>query len=253
MDNYGYNKQIYIVTDDSFTHAILINNATPTLQIPKKNVIGLAYEPPAFLTLDEAFLTYAQKHISKYFIGDSSQLSTPFINTYAFMWHITPPSLSVIPIKKNIMSMMISYKTQAPGHFYRHQLVQSILNSNLNIHIYGNGCIFYSNDSRLKGKFTDNEPYEYYDFHICIENYSLPDYTSEKYTNAILWGTTPIYWGAKNPLFPEYTIQLAGDVITDMRLLLTICMEPERYKRHISQELVRPKLNLLKNIENIFS
>jgi len=263
MDNYGPNKQIYIVTDESYTHAIIINTTTTTLQIPKENVIGLAFEPPAFLSFDYSFLTYAQKHISKYFIGDSSQtyssfistsftpLFSPFINKYAFMWHITPPA--IIPIKNNIMSIMVSQKTQAPGHLYRHKLVEAILESDLDVHIYGRGCKLYSNDSRLKGEFTDNEPYETYKFHICIENFSLPDYTSEKYTNSVLWGTTPIYWGAKNPLFPEYTIQLSGDVIQDMMMVRDICMEPEKYRRNISQEIVRPKLNLLKNLHDIFS
>ena len=71
--------------------------------------------------------------------------------------------------------------------------------------------------------------------------------------NPLLLGTTPIYWGAKNALFPEYTIRLSGDVIKDMDLLRKIWNNPFEYKREISQEIVRDKLNLLKNLDTVFS
>lgn len=250
MDNYGPDKPIYIVTDDTYTHAIILNTATPHLDIPKENVVGLACEPPPFLGINHYFTTYAEKHISKYFIGDSSN-KRPFINEYAFLWHNRPPS--IIPNKSNTMSIMVSHKHQAPGHVYRHKLVQSILNSDLDIHIYGNGCRYYPNDSRIKGEFLENEPYETYKFHICIENFSVPHYTSEKYTNTILSGTTPLYLGAKNPLFPEYTIKLTGDVDNDMQIIRKIYQDPEKYRCIINQEVVRPRLNLLKHLDTIFS
>jgi hypothetical protein len=107
-------------------------------------------------------------------------------------------------------------------------------------------------DARVKGEFTDDEPYERYHFHICIENFSLPDYTSEKYTNSVLWSTTPIYWGAKNALFPEHTIRLSGDVTKDMTLLRDILYHPTQYKREFDQENVRSRLNILKNLDKVF-
>ena len=251
---YGSEKDIFIVSDDSYTHAIVINTATPTLLVPKENVIGLAFEPTPFLAahFSYSFLKYTQKYISKYLIGDTTNLQSPFQNQYAFMWHITPPTR--IPVKNRLMSIMVSQKTQAPGHQYRHTLVDAILKSNLDIDIYGRGCQFYSpNDSRIKGQFNDDEPYENYHFHICIENFSLPNYTSEKYTNPVLWGTTPIYWGAHNPLFPELTITLSGDVKMDMILLRNIIENPEQYKYDINQNKIRQRLNLIENLQNLFS
>ena len=100
--------------------------------------------------------------------------------------------------------------------------------------------------------FKQYELYDGYDFHICIENFSLPEYTSEKYTNTVLWGTTPIYLGAKNPIFPEDTIVLSGKLIEDLNLLRNILQTPEKYKRSFSQENIRPKLNLLKNLDQLF-
>ena len=71
MENYGPDKDIYIVNDDSYTHAIIMNTATPPLTIPKENVVGLAFEPTPFLKymtpmLDSNFVNFAQKYIGKY-------------------------------------------------------------------------------------------------------------------------------------------------------------------------------------------
>ena len=233
-------------------NTVVIND----LKVPKERVVGLAFEPPEFLKRDSNFshfVEYARSYISKYFIGSSDGLPSPFVSHYSFMWHITPPRRMVE--KTRPMSIMVSEKTNAPGHMYRHALVRSILQSNLNIDIYGRGCRYYSGDSRLKGEFSDDELYDQYHFHICIENFQTQCYTSEKYTNCILWGTTPIYWGATNidVVFPNITIVLAGDLEKDMNMLSDILRNPNQYKKNIVQDDIRPKMNLLKNLENIFS
>lgn len=253
MDNYGPDKDIYIVGEgEPFTHAVLMNTAMPSLTIPKENVVGLAFEPPQFLlnSSSEPFIEYVKNNVSKYFIGSSDGLPSVFIERYSYMWHITPPKN--LYQKTDWMSIMVSDKTQAPGHIYRHQLVQAILKTRYPIDIYGRGCKYYNNDTRLKGEFTNDEPYQRYHFHICIENFQTETYTSEKYTNAILWGSTPIYWGAKNPLFPEITIKLSGNLTNDMALIANIIYQPVKYKRYFSQADIRPKINLLKNLDSIF-
>jgi hypothetical protein len=257
IENYGPDKEIYITNDDDYTHVILMNIPIPNnLKVPKERVVGLAFEPPKPLKNDSNFLQfmeYAVVNISKYFIGSCHGLPPPFTSGYSFMWHITPPRHIVE--KTQPMSIMVSEKTEAPGHIYRHDLVKAILQSNMNIDIYGRGCKYYFDDSRLKGEFSDNEPYEQYEFHICIENFQAEYYTSEKYTNCILCGTTPIYWGATNidAVFPNITIALSGDLDKDMLMLSEILSNPNSYKKPIIQEEIRPKMNLLKNLENIFS
>ena len=253
MPNYGPNKEIYITNGDDYTHAIILNLAMPPLNIMKERVIGLAFEPPALMPeWSKTFVTYAQNHIGRYYIGDASGLPAPFVSGYCYQWHITPPEKPLW--KDRLMSIMVSDKTFAPGHQYRHTLVRAILASELNIDIYGRGCKYYSikGDPRVKGGFTDDEPYEHYHFHICIENFSLPDYTSEKYTNSMLWSTTPIYWGATNALFPEETIRLSGDVAKDMDLIRDILYKPAQYKREFDQERIRCRLSLLKNLDKVY-
>jgi len=255
LDNYGPDKEIYITNDDDYTHVILWNTAMPqNIKVPKQNVIGLAFEPPIYLNrLFKDFIKYAEKQISKYFIGSNEGLSSDiFIQDYAFISHITPPRMQFN--KHKHMSIMVSQKVYASGHKYRHQLVQSILKTNLPIDIYGRGCRYYYGDDRLKGEFKDNEPYESYDFHICIENNQTPAYVSEKYLNSILYGTTPVYWGATNieSFFPNITISLSGNLEKDIYLLFDIMYNPNKYKKSISQDEIRPKMNLLKNLDKIF-
>lgn len=278
MTNYGKGKRIYITLDDDYTHAIIVNTAMPLLKdIPKENVIGLAYEPPVFLGLCLEFVEYAQKYISKYYIGNKYDLPDPFVESYAFMTFNTP--LTYLPIKNNnTMSIVVSRKAMAPGHRYRHILVQRILSMNLPIDIYGNGSNYYKqivtnntanaaqtnsifpflpnniSDSRIKGDFVDIEPYKTYDFHICIENFKTSHYFSEKIINPLLCSTTPIYWGCENihSYFPNTAIILSGIVDKDIEIIKNVLNNPSSYKINIDVDSVKNKVNLLKNLDKVF-
>ena len=255
-------KNIFITTGEDYTHAIILNTAMPVLKIPKENVIGLAFEPPPYLKLTVEFIQYAQRYIGKYFIGDKRSwtalvyLPDVFKEHYAYMWHIAP--LTYIPVKNKLVSIMVSNKKNAPGHKYRHILVGHILRSGMPIDIYGRGANNYQRgrgDSRIKGTFNELEPYESYQFHICIENFQTNAYFSEKITNTLLCGTTPIYWGCKNILayFPANVITLSGEIGKDMQLLRDILLNPAKYIANIDVDAVKDKLNLLKHVEAIFT
>ena len=255
MPNYGPDKSFYITSGDDYTHVIIANTAMPQLKpsIPKSHVIGLAYEPPPFLGLTPQFVEYARKYIGTYYIGEKGNLPEPFVEHYGYMWHITP--LYTLPsTKHNLISIMVSQKTNAPGHQYRHALVQQILRSDLPIDIYGRGCRYYKADSRIKGDFTEREPYESYQFHICIENFQTPHYFSEKITNTLLCGTTPIYWGAKHihDYFPTMVHVLSGNVQEDMKLLHELVKNPDAFRKMIDVSAVKSKISLLENLHNIY-
>ena len=135
------------------------------------------------------------------------------------------------------MSIMVSQKGFAPGD------------------IYGRGCFVYKNtgDFRLKGNFNDVEPYKSYQFHICIENYQTPHYFSEKIINPLLAGTTPVYWGCKNiNNYFENVIFLSGNAESDIKLLETIVLNPEKYKQPIDVSKIENKVNLIKNIKDMY-
>ena len=249
-----FNKTYRFTVGDDYTHAVILNTAMPVLTIPKENVIGLAFEPLHFLNLTQTFVTYAVKHIGKYFIGEKYKLPLPFIEHFGYMWHITP--LTAPPLKTNLISLMVSNKRMTKGHNYRHELCKRILNSTIPIDIYGNGCAFYANikDARLKGNFTDNEPYENYRYHIAIENIESPHYFSEKIMNPLLCQTVPIYLGCQHidKYFPNMVIHLTGDIDKDMILLNLICSNEERFLKTIPLEKVKETLHF-SNLVNFFA
>jgi len=255
IDYYGKDKEIYITTDDDYTHAIILNTTTPVLKdIPKENVIGLAYEPPEYLYITKPFIDYCKKYVGKYFIGDKYILPSPFIENFSYMWYRKRPEN--LPITKpKLISLIFSKKNEAPGHKYRHLLVKNILNSNLPIDIYGRGCSLYNmSDSRIKGSFDDNEPYIDYKFHVCIENVVKNDYISEKFINCLTHSCIPIYIGGRNveKYFPGVSIPLSGDIKRDMGLLTGICFYPNKYHTDIDYEKEEEKINIIKNIKKIF-
>lgn len=249
---YGKNKKVYITDEDDYTHAIIINTIMPELKIPKKNVIGLAFEPIQFLGLNQSFINYARKHIGKYYIGDKLDLPEPFIEHFGYMWHSRPPS--EITVKPYLMSIVVSKKKSAPGHIYRHKLIEKIIELGLPIDIYGYGSDMYSYNNRIKGSFNDAEPYEKYQFTICIENFVSNHYFSEKIITPVLYNCRPIYLGCKNiNSYLNNVINLSGDIDKDVLLINKILTNKnDYYKKTYNAQNIK-KVNLIQNIEGIFS
>lgn len=216
-----YGKKYKFVTDNTFTHAIIMNTATPILNIPKENVLGLAFEPLEYLGLTPNFIEYAKKYIGKYYIGSAKGLPEPFVEHFSFMWFNQIPS--VIQPKTKKMSIIFSQKQEAPGHKYRLELVLQIIKLGLPIDIFGFGCMMLAGikDDRIKGSFQNVEPFVGYEMHICIENYRHPTYISEKFMDPVLQGCIPIYLGAYqiDEIFPNSHIPLSGDLESDIKLI----------------------------------
>jgi hypothetical protein len=107
----------------------------------------------------------------------------------------------------------------------------------------------------LKGNFDKYEPYSSYRFHIAIENFETQSYFSEKIINPLLLGTTPIYLGCKSidQFFPDQYVPLTGNLDIDMNLLELICMMPDMYQKNIDFDKVDGKVNIIKNIQRLFS
>jgi len=258
ITNSKYGKSFILTSADDYTHAIIINTAMPQLTIPQKNVIGFAHEPLYFLGLSPSFIEYAKKHISKYYIGEKLNLPLPFIEHHVYLSMI--PRIDYIPEKKNLMSIMVSHKNTAPGHKYRHKLVQAILKTNLPIDIWGNGTTFYNNlgDSRVKTNFTWDTigiMYESYKFHVAIENFTTPHYMSEKILNCFIYSTIPIYWGCvniKQYIDDENLVLLSTDdniekrIESDIKLLTEIIKNPNKYYNPIN--INSTKLDKLLNV-----
>jgi len=261
IEFYGKNKKVYITDEDDYTHAIIINTIMPVLKIPKNNVIGLAFEPLHFLNLTIEFIEYAKKHIGKYYIGDKLNLPEPFIEHFGFMWHSRPSK--EITLKPNLMSIVVSNKRYAPGHIYRHKIIEKIIELNMPVDIFGHGSDGYSNCdinglnynfNRIKGKFNDTEPYESYLYSICIENFQCNHYFSEKIITPLLYNCLPIYLGCKNiDKYFDNIINLSGDVDKDILLIINIIRNPLKYYNNTYNKKNIKTVNLIENIEFLYS
>jgi len=237
-----YNKtdeRITFVNDNSYTHAIIINVATPLLTIPKENVIGLAWEPIEFLFLTPQFIEYAKKYISKYFIGKKGNLPEPFEESYGYLshdWATTP--FKTYDDKPGLMSLMVSHKSFLPGHRYRFQLASRIIKENLPVDIWGGGCEilknFFPDSTQIKTKFENYYTLAgEYKFSIAIENTISPLYISEKITNCYVHNTIPIYDGAEkvDEVFGyNCCIKLTGNLDKDMEIIKNIIKNPDAFK-----------------------
>jgi hypothetical protein len=191
----------------------------PKIYIPKQNVLGLAFEPFYFLNITPEFIEYSKKNIGKYFIGEKQNLPEPFVEHFGYMWYSSPQK--EITLKLNIMSICVSEKQFAPGHLYRHNLVEAIIKFRLPIDIYGRGSSKYK-FNRIMGQFNDAEPYENYLFSICIENYQCNHYFSEKIITPLMYNCTPIYLGCKHiDSYIENVIKITGNVQEDLNLIIT--------------------------------
>jgi hypothetical protein len=233
--------------------------------VPKENVLGLAYEPIEFLNITQEFVEYAKKYIGKYFIGSKHNLPEPFIERFAFMWFYPPirsektldKALDKSFDKTKVMSIVLSNKISAPGHKYRHGLVENILKNKLPIDIYGKGASRYSDidigNNLVKGEFKDVEPYRDYCFTVCIENHGSNDYISEKFMNPIMNNCMPVYIGAKNisTYFNDF-ISLTGDLKTDMNILIHLLQEPKKYYKNPYNERNICQMNIYEHIKDIF-
>jgi hypothetical protein len=251
IDFYGKDKKIYITDEDDYTHAIIINTIMPELKIPKENVIGFAFEPIQFLGLTNQFINYVKKYVSKYYIGDKYDLPEPFVEHFGYMWHSRPAK--EITNKQELMSIIVSNKCCAPGHIYRHKLIEQIINLRLPIDIYGHGSKQYSYD-KIKGSFNDVEPYENYLYSICIENYQSNHYFSEKIITPLMYNCKPIYLGCKNiDMYFDNILKLSGNVKQDLLLLINIIKAPMRYYNTTYNEKNIKTVNLLENIEKLYS
>lgn len=213
------------------------------LSLPKERVIGLTHEPTVFTDLSPAAIAHIQKTCGRFLIGDAGQLGPPFETHYAFLPFDHPRHLTPGPPKDRVMSLMYSGKLITEGHRYRQTLAREILKRSLPVDIYGAGCddfrSEYRGDPRLKGRFETRELYERYRFTLAIENTRESDYISEKFCNAISYGTVPIYWGAprvEHYFGPGCCLVLTGDLDLDMSLIADVCRDPEalRYRRDLS-------------------
>ena len=249
---YGPGKRFLFTTGDDYTHAIILNKATPNLKpLPKQNVLGLACEPLHFLKLSKQFVEYAKQWIGRYYIGELGSLPEPFIEHHGFLWHSAPR----FPVyqKNKVMSIILSDKKITPNHRYRHKLVSHIAKQQLPIDVYGRGAHSY-NFNRVKGAFEDESlPYQDYHYTIVIENFCTPHYISEKLTSPLMYNCKPLYYGCHNVFsYFENIIVLSGNARNDLNIIKQVLSNPAAYYEYTATPKNKKSACLLEHLNTIW-
>lgn len=110
------------------------------------------------------------------------------------------------PEKTKNLSVLCSFKNLLPGHKMRNKFVLDILKRyESEIDCYGRGYKY------ILDKADAILPYR---FHICVENSTIDNYWSEKFTDSVLGLSVPIYCGCTNieKYFPDNSFYIKLDI-----------------------------------------
>ena len=255
----NFNSKYCFTYGDDYTHVILFNKASPKLNIPKENVIGLAQEPSIFLNIDNdvKFQNYCNKHVGKYYLGKLNSLKKPFIEkmSYQLPGMVLNNSLQNFKKTKNINYVLSNKKRTGKNllYDYRHLILDNIRKNKINIDIYGR-CVDFikEKDDNIKYSFCKENilnVYKDYKFSIVIENTRETEYFTEKIIVPLLCGCIPIYLGCKNinNYFKEYIINLSGNLNKDLIIINNILQNPDFYYKKIDIEKIKDIINF-KNV-----
>ena len=226
----NYNKNYILTHENDFDYLVILNDfKSDFLKLninPEKTILYYnepSWHPYIYETINNNL------HIAKYICYHSCDLlnryvsikdfNNTFIDVSGILYHW------VVDIKKNISldylltqtfkktkqcSFIVSGKSIGNKRLASHAkeslylerlyLVKEILDSKLDIDIYGKGLIeIFGNHSKIKGEIPSKlEALKDYNFSIAVENTPEKGYFTEKLTDCILTNTTPIYIGCPN-------------------------------------------------------
>lgn len=200
-----YKKNIVFTYKDDFEYLVIINDTHSIKKHVYEKTIGVMMEP----TWATPFRNRLEQRC-KYIIYHDSNVTC---SQYIYYPGLLPPHFDYVagnnldfyiennPIKTKRCSIITSFATHKLSnssiYHKRVEFVKKILQTDLDVDIYGNGWESCGiQDSRIKGTLENKKngllPYM---FSIAIENSVEADYFSEKLTDCILTDTTPIYYG----------------------------------------------------------
>lgn len=261
-------KNLTIVDDDSYTHAVILNHGKfPKLNIPKENVIGFHQEIPKLIDMRKHG-KWLSENVGTYYVYDKGYFNAPFTKeSYTFLPNL-PLREDFVgnynnPAKPKKMSIIASWKSFMPGHRLRHEIIKRILKSDMDIDIYGSDIqrIFPQKDSRIKGtvEYKPNALSDYM-FNIVIENDKHPMWITEKFVDPVMCSTVPLYWGAPkiDQVFGANThIKLPHGIDGIMNTIKEVYNEPDKYYNSVdlsvAHENLRGKANFAEFLIKVFS
>ena len=175
-------------------------------EVPKERIFFLVREPPLpeVASKQLANYQYAQDYCS-YVSGPSESAPVPDYMPAIWYVNIDFQTLNHAPAPEKVRSCswITSGINRTQNHQRRLQFLQSIIEAEIPVDVYGRGLSSWSNSlGSLENKWHGMAPYYY---NLAIENYAENDlYVSEKLWDALLSWCLPIYYGgsAADKLLP---------------------------------------------------
>lgn len=257
----------YVFTyENNFDYLVIINWPLKEIDFPVEKTLGIIMEPSWSPLVNNCknYMSNRCNHVmyhKKGGLGINNEIYYPDVPPYQ-MDHIDNLEYFINNTfkKTKLCSIVVTNHgdyNPHPSCLYpqRVSLVKNILNSDLNIDIYGkswekNKC---NNDERIKGEIKNKkDALKDYKFSIAIENCVEENYITEKLFDCILTDTTPIYYGCPNvdKHFKNiYHLDLNDDPIEQIRDIITT---RETLDQQDSKKLLESKYNLYTAIVKYF-
>jgi hypothetical protein len=209
--------------ENDYTHLVIMNKVDlSNYRIDKEKTYGIPIEPYWSNSFDKNMLSYCHKVITYQpeFYDESKTIFAPLIGMHRLyqteyrgepnpLIGTTNEILNTDFEKTKKLSIIVGYHSDAYYHYSneslynkRHDLVRKLLDSDLEFDMFGQDWPI--NDYRYKGFLKNKiDGLKNYEFSICLENSSIGGHISEKFIDAILCNTIPIYNGHRD-IFKYY-------------------------------------------------
>ena len=207
VNKLNYDPYIQFTHSNKYDLLVIIHHPLYNIDFPKEKTIGIVLEPSWTVHHQQKHvLEKLCNHIISYKLENNPQyILYPGLVPYHF--DATENDLDYF-LQTNFKktkncSMVCTYNLDdSPQCLYkkRTEFALQILNTDLDIDIYGNGWERANIlDRRIKGSLKNKKDgLRDYKFSIAIENCIEENYFTEKIIDCILTDTTPIYFGCPN-------------------------------------------------------
>lgn len=217
------------------------------VKAPKSRIIKVLQEPEIRNPMSHLFTFNHPRLFSRVYCHNARSSEPREIRSHCFLGSEIPPDEVITPgsRKTQTLSIIASSLQMLPGHASRAKFVDELIlaRPELSQHLFGRG--------RPKELIFKVEALEDYMYSVAIENDSSVAYITEKFTDCILAGTVPLYFGAPDvsAYFPEGSFVWLP--IDDLEACLGIIdgLGPQDYESRLpalgeAQKRIREELSL---------
>lgn len=173
-------------------------------------------------------------------------------------WHLskTYSELDTMSIEKQYtISTVLSDKYYDPGHILRVDFVKYLDSATeIEIHVFGNNAFQYNHFQKSLPYGEKDDAMFPYKYHFNAENHSIPNYFTEKITDAIMAECLCFYWGCPNIatyINPNAYIVLDLEDFKGSALIVKNAIENDEWSKRI--HIIREEKHRLLREHNMFN